>query len=621
MIKNIGTSIKNVSTKILIALIALSFAVWGIGDIFTGNSNPTIATVGKSKIKLNDFNLEYQSILENLRRGSEEPISEEIIKTLGIQNSVLNNMINNEYIGLISKDLGISSSENFLKKSILNNKNFHDQLGVFNQDYFNYFLNRNNISEKELIHISKKTLINDIFLKTIGSSKATSKIIGNNIKMKRDLTRKAEIYEVDTTSMIIKDEITNDEITKHYNEIKSTLLVPEKRDINVIYIKKDDIDNNINIVNSELLEIYNSNVDFYKTPEKRKILQFIFDTELKAKNFIKNTKNLKDINNFLKKNNINRTDVELGFLTKDELDIEVGNEAFKLKENSFTSEIKSSFGWKVIYVEIIKPENSLDFNEVKNDIEKDLITNILNERIYEKANSFYEKFLDSSNLELSLEHSNLKGKKVKNVEINTIKDLSIDLNYLSEDDLSKIIFNLQENGLSDPLESKNNNLFFIHLEKVTKSSPKTFDIAKKQVIDSLYNKKRKEQAKKIAENIYNDLLNGKKPQQNFFTMTKTDWITNDNRLNKSISPKVKSIIFKTKLNSYSKINELKEFKYFFVKPTLQSEKNLIEEKSTNIENILSNIDSNIKNDIISALLLDIKIEKKSSINQNFINSF
>ena len=37
------------------------------------------------------------------------------------------------------------------------------QLGVFNQDYFNYFLNRNNISEKELITISKKALTNDIF--------------------------------------------------------------------------------------------------------------------------------------------------------------------------------------------------------------------------------------------------------------------------------------------------------------------------------------------------------------------------------------------------------------------------------------------------------------------------
>ena len=277
MIKKIGTSIKNISTKILIALIALSFAVWGIGDIFTGSSNPTIAIVGKSKIKLNDFNLEYQAIIENLRRSSEEPISEEIIKTLGIHNSVLNNMINKEYINLISKSLGISSSENFLRNSILKNKNFHDQLGVFNQDYFKYFLNRNNISEKELIIISEKALINDIFLKTINSSQGTSSIIANNIKKKRDLARKAEVYEIDTTSMIIKEKITDAEIIKHYDEIKSTLLVPEKRDLNIISISNTDIDNNINIDSDKLLEIYNTNIDFYNTPEKRKILQFIFD--------------------------------------------------------------------------------------------------------------------------------------------------------------------------------------------------------------------------------------------------------------------------------------------------------------------------------------------------------
>ncbi len=621
MIKNIGTSIKNVSTKILIALIALSFAVWGIGDIFTGNSNPTIATVGKSKIKLNDFNLEYQSIIENLRRSSEEPISEEIIKTLGIHNSVINNMINNEYFNLISKDLGISSSENFLRKSILNNKNFHDQLGVFNQDYFNYFLNRNNISEKELILISKKTLINDIFLKTIGSSNATSKIIGKNIKKKRDLSRKAEIYVIDTTSMIIKEDITNDEITKHYNEIKSTLLEPEKRDINLIYINNNDINNNVNIKEDELLEIYNSNIDFYKTPEKRKVLQFIFETELKAKDFLKNIKNLKDVKGYIKKNNISNNDIDLGFLSKKELDAEISGIAFDLKQNNFSNAIESTFGWKVIYLEKIKPENNLSFNKVKNDIKKDLTVNILNERVYEKANSFYEKFIESNDLELSLKHVGLDRKKIKDIEINIIKNLKIEYKNLSEEELTRIIFNLDENALSEPLESKDNNLFFIHLEKVIKSTTKTFDVAKEQVIDNLYNKKRKDQAKKIADNVYNDLSNGKNPKQTYLTLTKTDWVTNDNRLNDNINLKIKNIIFKTKLNSYSKINELEEFKYVFVKPTMQSEKELLKEKSTKIKNIVSNIDSNIKNDIINALLLDIKTEKKSSINQNFINSF
>ena len=270
---------------------------------------------------------------------------------------------------------------------------------------------------------------------------------------------------------------------------------------------------------------------------------------------------------------------------------------------------------------MIKSEDSLSFDQVKNDIKNDLTTNILNERVYEKANSFYERFLESNNLEDSLKYVNLDKKSIKEVEINSIKNLNIENNILSEEELAKIIFNLNENALSDPLESKNNNLFFIHLEKIKKSVPKSFGIAKKEVIDSLYNKKKREQSKIIADKIYSDIINKKQPKQVYYTSSKTSWITNDSRINNTLDTKIKNIIFKTKLNSYSKINQLEEFKYFFVKPTLQSEKHLATEKSTKTKNILKNIDSNIKNDIINALLVDIKIKKKSSINQNFINSF
>ena len=193
---------------------------------------------------------------------------------------------------------------------------------------------------------------------------------------------------------------------------------------------------------------------------------------------MKNTKNLNDINSYIKKNNINSVDVDIGFLAKDELDSDISNISFNLKENTFSNVIKSSFGWKVIYLEKIKSEDNISFEQVKNDIKNELTSNILNERVYEKANSFYEKFLESNNLEASLKYVNLDKKSVIGVEINTIKNLNIESNILSEEELAKIIFNLNENGLSDPLESKNNSLLFIHLEKISKSVPKSFDVAK-----------------------------------------------------------------------------------------------------------------------------------------------
>ena len=53
-------SIKNIGSKFLIIIIALSFAVWGIGDIFLPNgNNPTIAKVSRAEIKLNESQLDF----------------------------------------------------------------------------------------------------------------------------------------------------------------------------------------------------------------------------------------------------------------------------------------------------------------------------------------------------------------------------------------------------------------------------------------------------------------------------------------------------------------------------------------------------------------------------------
>ena len=128
MLNTVVSFIKGLGTKTLIILIILSFAFWGVGDIFIGNENPTIAKVGNSKIKLNEFNLEYQTILQQLRATSNEPLTDEFVKAMGLHKTVLNNLINQKYLNIVSSQLGIIIDDNYLKKSILNNPMFKDQL-------------------------------------------------------------------------------------------------------------------------------------------------------------------------------------------------------------------------------------------------------------------------------------------------------------------------------------------------------------------------------------------------------------------------------------------------------------------------------------------------------------
>tara|TARA_E500000178_G_C17004355_1_gene747375 strand:+ start:476 stop:2341 length:1866 start_codon:yes stop_codon:yes gene_type:complete len=621
MLKKIVTSIKNLGTKSLIVLIALSFAVWGIGDIFNGNSNPTVASVGKSKIKLNDFNLEYQTIINSLRQNNDELVSEELIKSLGIHKSVLNNLINNEYINQLSNELGVVASEKYIKKTIFQNKNFHDRLGVFNKDYFNYFLSRNKISEKEILMISEKNLVNDVFIKTISNSINVPNVVAKNIKEKRDVVRKAEVYEINTSAMIIKKKISEKEILKHYDDIKLSLLKPEKRNINLIFVDQRHIEKSLTFSDDDILKIYNANKSAYFTPEKREIYQLIFDNTEEVKNFKIKYKNNFDIKNYINENSLIEEDISLGLISKNELDIETSKVAFSLKKQVLSDPIETSFGWKVLYVKRIVPESNINFQNAKQEIRKDLENSTLSERVYEKANLFYEKFLESNDLENSLKLSNLTNLKINALTLNDMTSLKEKKIYIEEQDLVKIIFNLEEGKLSDPIENGDASLLFIYLDKIIQSKPKTLAESKKEVTESIYNRIKRQEAMKISNDLYSKLIKNQNTDTKSFKLTKTEWVTMDQRLGEKINPKIKDVIFKTPLNKFSKIIEIDSTKFIFVRPTNQSNDFLDTTISTKLENVRISIDNSIDNDILNALLIDLKAKRKSSINESFLNSF
>ena len=56
-------------SSIFLGLIALSFALWGINDIFRGNTDTTAVAVGSNAMSSDAFQREYQNVLRNQSRA------------------------------------------------------------------------------------------------------------------------------------------------------------------------------------------------------------------------------------------------------------------------------------------------------------------------------------------------------------------------------------------------------------------------------------------------------------------------------------------------------------------------------------------------------------------------
>ena len=626
MLKNITVFIKNLGSKFLIIIIALSFALWGIGDIFVSNNNPTIAKVGKSEIKLNEFQLDYQLLIDRLRQTNQQPVTEELLKALGIQNNVIDNLISKKYINILSKNLNINVGDKYVKKAIVNNPIFNDQLGVFNKDYFNYFLTRNNLKEKDIYNISKDTISNDLLLQSIGHSEFVPNIIANNFIKKRDLVRKAKIFTVDTSAKLISDKNFGDNlINEKYQKEKSNFLTPETRDISIVSFNYKKQLSSIDVSEQELENFYNQNFNLYKSDETRNIFVAQFESEKEINEFIAFFQKNKNFFDTLSKFNIKKEDSDLGNVGIDDIDVESSNAIFNLSEKEITKIFKTSFGYKVFYLNKINPKKIESFTQAKEQIRKDILKEKANEEIYNLANIFYEKFIQTKSFSSSIENLDVQIKKVNNISlINLGNNEFLNSLGLNDNQKSKLIFDLAANDISEIIEDESNNLHYVYLNNINPAKEKSLSEIKDKILNLLYDEERNASAKKIAVEFkknFNPDQSIDSLNNNFVKEVSTNWITWDSRLGKNIDVNIKNLIFRTKLNNISEILNLQKGVYIIVLPTEQSNTVLEEEEKSKIENIIIELNNSIETDLNSAIIQDMSKLYKSNVNQKFLNSF
>ena len=102
--------------KVLLLLLVLSFAIWGIGDVFFGGvQNPTVATVGSSEISATELADAFNRSLNNLQQRLGGNIDREQAIQLGLMQQALQDLIARRLIDLRARDMGLTVADDTLR--------------------------------------------------------------------------------------------------------------------------------------------------------------------------------------------------------------------------------------------------------------------------------------------------------------------------------------------------------------------------------------------------------------------------------------------------------------------------------------------------------------------------
>ena len=103
---------------ILVGLLVVSFAIWGITDIFTGYGRQTLIQVGDTEINQQDYLRAQQDVLRSMSQQAGRSLSIQEARALGLDARVLERLIGGAAVDTHAKHLGLGISDDALLAQI-----------------------------------------------------------------------------------------------------------------------------------------------------------------------------------------------------------------------------------------------------------------------------------------------------------------------------------------------------------------------------------------------------------------------------------------------------------------------------------------------------------------------
>ena len=238
-----------VVAKVLMLFLIVSFAIWGISDVFRDASGTDAAKVGNDSISVGEFTRQKESMQRRAQAMG--------VKDMGSQLDmmVLRQMVQQRVVGQVMQDMGLYANHALLAKALKEQPVFKNKDGSFNKDAFLSLIREQRISEAEILRQVKDDVNSEFLLSSMDVSDVSYPASMRTLMATAALeTRDAWLITIAPTNA--PEKINEAELKKFYEENKSVLYIkPSSRTLEYVVLKPQQIDAAIdNSITDQMLE-------------------------------------------------------------------------------------------------------------------------------------------------------------------------------------------------------------------------------------------------------------------------------------------------------------------------------------------------------------------------------
>ncbi|MER9566415.1 SurA N-terminal domain-containing protein [Mesorhizobium sp. M0571] len=472
--------------KLLLSLLVLSFAIWGISGRLMGGfaGHDAVITAGGTKVSINEYRLAYDRQLSVMSQQFGQRISREQATALGIDNQVLAQLVSGAVLDEQARKLGLGLSKDRLAELTREDPAFKGPGGTFDRRTFEYLLRQIGMRPEDYLKNRAQVAVRQQIVEAVSDGLKAPDTFFRAVALYRGEDRTID-YLTLPKSLVEPIEAPSDSVlSAYFGENKKTYAAPEYRKFSYVRLEPEDIMDLSAVTDQQVSDDYNKNKARYTTPEMRTIEQLVFKTPDAAKAALDSLKTGATFDKIVAAEGKTPADTLLGTLAKDKIaDKAVADAAFKLNVNEVSPVVQGAFGPVLLRVTEIKPEVVKPRAEVSEQIRKDLALGEAS-RILLDVHDNYEDTRASGG---SLAEAAAKL-KLKVVTIDAIDrtgqrpDGTIVKDLPESPQLIKAVFESEPGTDNEGLTTADNGFVFYDVSAITPARDRTLDEVRQKVV-------------------------------------------------------------------------------------------------------------------------------------------
>jgi len=388
----------------LVVLTFIAFYIPSFLDTTTtsvgASASDVVATVNGTDIRGVDFQRRYQNQIQAYQQQYGGSINEQLLRQLGIDQQILQQMVDEQAALAEAEHQGIRVSDEELAQQIFSIPALQENGRFIGEQRYEQLLASQYppITKNDFEQSLRRSMMIDKLRSAVTDWVAVAD--ADLEREYRNRNEKVKLQVVAVTADKFRDKVTvNDaDVSSYYDAHKTEYRKGESRKIRYLLVDRDQLRSRVTVTPQEIESYYNSNVQQFQTPEQVRAGHILLKTEGKDEAAVR--KQAEDVlkqakapgadfaalaNKYSEDDGSKGNGGDLDYFPKGRMVPEFEQAAFSMQPGQISDLVKSQFGFHIIKVVDKKPAATRSLDEARAQIQQTLAGQRVEQQIADRT--------------------------------------------------------------------------------------------------------------------------------------------------------------------------------------------------------------------------------------------